>query len=98
MRHRIQLRILWVRADDDAARIEVVVKCMPLAQELWAEEHLVCLQLLTDVLRIADRDCRLDDHIRMRIAAHHQTDDRLNSRRIEEILLAIVVRRRRDDD
>lgn len=98
MRHRIELRILRVRANDNAAWIEIVVERMPLTQEFRTEEHLVRLQLRADVLRIADRTRRLDDHIRIRIAAHHQTDDRLNRRRVKEILLATIIRRRRNDD
>ena len=89
--------ILHIRTYDDAARVEIIVQCFGLPQELRAEDDIPAPILLTDTGREAHRDGGLDDHDSLGVHLHHQPDDRLHRRGIEEILPAVVVGGGRDD-
>ena len=96
-------RILVV-ADDDAARVQVVVQRLRLAQELRTEQDIVRVQLLADVLGVADRDRRFDDDRRLVLLGsvlggfQDEFDDGLHCGAVKEVLLRVVVGRRRDND
>lgn len=89
-------------ADNDAARIEVIVQCLALAQELRGEQQIEPLEPLMIILyvertAIPDGDRRLDDHHGFGIDRQHQIDHLLHMARIEIVLDGIIVRRRGND-
>lgn len=89
--------ILHIRTYDDAARVEIIVQCLGLPQKLRTEDDIPAPILFTDTGREAHRDGGLDDHDSLGVHLHHQPDDRLHRRGIEEILPAVVVSGGRDD-
>ena len=93
-----EARILHIRAHDDTGGIEVIVERLALAQKLRAEDDVLAARFLSDGLCIAHGDGAFDDHDRLGIDLHHERDDGLHRRGIEEILLAVVVGGRGDDD
>ena len=92
-----KVRILRVGADDDAGRVEVVIQGLGLPQKLRAEDDVPALIFFPDRSREAHRDGGLDDHDGLRVHLHHQLDDRLHRRGIEEVLPAVVVGRGGND-
>ena len=90
-------RVVRVGAHDDAARVQVVVQGLALAQELRAEDDVPAAGPLADRPGVADRDGGLDHHDRVRVDPHDQVDHGLHRGRVEEVLLAVVVCGRRDD-
>lgn len=92
-----EMPVLRIGADNDTARVQIVVQSLGFTQELRAEDDVFRTGLLADGLRVADRDRRLDDHDRVRIHLHHQVDDGLHRRGVEKVLRAVVVGGSRDD-
>ena len=89
--------VVQIGADDDAARIQVVVQGLALAQELRAEDDVPGTGPLADRLGVADRDGGLDHHDRVRVHLHDQVDHGLHRGGVKEVLLAVIVRGCRDD-
>ena len=94
-----------VTAHDDAARVEVVVERLALAEELRREEDarhhdlhlavglpLAVREFLARMGSIAHRHGGFDDHHGVGIDLQHQFDHLLYVRSVEEILLGVVVR------
>ena len=94
----------FVVANDDAARVQVVVQGLRLAQELRAEQDVVRMEFLSDVPGVANRDCRFDDDggLFLRRFIHRGFEDKANNRlycrTVKEVLLRIVIGRRCDND
>jgi len=89
--------VVQVGSDDDAAWVQVIVQGLALTQELRTEDDVPGTGLLADRLGVADRDCGLDHHDRVRVDLHDQIDHGLHRGGVEEVLPAVVVRGRRDD-
>ena len=90
--------ILHIGADNDSARIEVVIQSLGFTQELRAEDDIVTVVLLTHRSCKANRNRGLDDHDSIRIILNHQLDDSFHCRSIKEVLLAVIVGRCCNDD
>ena len=89
-----QLRV----AHDDAARVEIVVESLTLAQELGREEQVELLYALLSVFKveaacIAHGDGALDDHNSVGVHLKHEVDNLLYVRRVEVVLHGVVVGR-----
>ena len=83
-------------ADDDAARVEVVVEGLALAQELGGEEEVELLHALARVAEVeaagvAHGDGRFDDHHGMGVDGQHEVDDFLDVGGVEVVLHRVVV-------
>ena len=72
--------------------MKIVVKRMPLAQELRREEDSLVSALLAKRCRIAHWDGRLDDNPGLRVHCTHRIDGCLNARSVEEVLVGIIAR------
>lgn len=92
-----EMLIVRIGAHHDTARIQIVVQCLGLTQELRAEDDVLGSGLFTDGLRVTDRNRGLDDHNGIRVDLHHQIDDGLDGGGIEEVLRAVIVGGGRDD-
>lgn len=57
-----QTSIIYIRANDNTARIQVVIQCLALTQELRAEDNVVAVIFFTDARGEANRNRRLDYH------------------------------------
>ena len=90
--------ILQVSADDDAARIKVIVQRLALAQKLRAEDNVLAAGFLTDALGVANRNRGFDNHDGVRIVLHNQLDNCFYGTCVEEVLLAVIVRRCSDNN
>ena len=88
-----QTGVFYIRANDDTARIQVVIQCLALTQELRAEDNVIAVIFFTNTCSEANRNRRLDYHDCFRVILNHQLDNRFNRRSIKEILLAVVVGR-----
>ena len=99
-----------VEANDNAARVEVVVERFAFAEELRGEEDLrsdhaegavgeafAVGELFADGLRVAHGDGGLDDHHRVGIDLEDQRDDLFYVGGVEEVFLGVVVGGRSDD-
>ena len=95
MRGLRQARVAQIRAHNDAARVQIVVKRLALAQELRAEDDVPAAELLTRACSVANRNGRLNDHDGIRVVLHNQLDHSLDRARIEALRVAVVVRRNR---
>ena len=91
LRRRERLAVVLGRADNDAARMQVVVKRVPLTQELGAENDTGIAALLADALGVAHRHRRLDDNPSIRVHGTHRIHRRLDGRGVEVIQVGIVV-------
>ena len=89
--------VLHIRTHDDAAGVEIVIQRFGLPQKLRAEDDVPALIFFPDRSREAHRDGGLDDHDGLGIHLHHQLDDRLHRRGIEEVLPTVVVGRGGND-
>ena len=83
-------------ADDDAARVEVVVEGLALAQELGGEEEIELLHALTRIAEVeaagvAHGDGRFDDHHGVGVDGQHEVDDFLDVGGVEVVLHRVVV-------
>ena len=83
-------------ADDDAARVEVVVEGLALAQELGGEEEVKLLHALARVAEVeaagvAHGDGRFDDHHGVGVDGQHEVDDFLDVGGVEVVLHGVVV-------
>ena len=78
-------------AHDDAARVEVVVECLALAQEFGSEDDVLAARLLADAFGVAYRNGALDDHDGIGIHLHHQADDFFYVRGVEVVFHRIIV-------
>ena len=91
------LGVVLRSAHHDAARVQVVVERLALAQELGTEEDLAVAEPLTQARGVADGDGRLDDDPGIRVHRANGCDGGLDGAGIEEVLLRIVVGGRGDD-
>lgn len=91
LRRRECLAVVLGRADNDAARMQVVVKRVPLTQELGAENDTGIAALLADTLGVAHRHRRLDDNPSVRVDGTHRIHRRLDGRGIEVVQVGVVV-------
>ena len=82
-------------ADDDAARVKVVVKGTSLAEEFGREHHAVGVETLANVADKADGDGGFDDDRCTRIEPQHKADHALNARGVKVVRLGVIVRGRR---
>ena len=93
-----------VEADDDAARIEVVVEGLAFAEELRCEDYsrsdgaeaavlhaLAVAELFADRLGVAHGDGGLDDHGGVRVHLQYQFDYLFHVGGVEEVFLGVVV-------
>ena len=83
-------------ADNDAARIEVVVEGLALAQELGREEEVELLHALARITEVeaagvAHGDGRFDDHHGVGVDGQHEVDDFLDMGGVEVVLHRVVV-------
>ena len=78
-------------------RIQVVVECLALAQELRAEDDVVTVELLTNRCSVTNRNGALNHHDGFRVILNYQFDNSLNCGCIKEILLTIVICRCSND-
>ena len=83
-------------ADDDAARVEVVVEGLALAEELGGEEEVELLHALARVAEVeaagvAHGDGRFDDHHGVGVDGQHEVDDFLDVGGVEVVLHGVVV-------
>jgi len=83
-------------ADDDAARIEVVVEGLALAEELGGEEEVELLHALARIAEVeaagvAHGDGRFDDHHGVGVDGQHEVDDFLDVGGVEVVLHGVVV-------
>ena len=91
-----QARVAQIRAHDDAARVQIVVKRLALAQELRAENDVPAVKLRPNGFGIAHGNRGFDDHNRIRVVPHDQPDHRFNRARVEVLGSGIVIGRRGD--
>ena len=89
--------VLHIRTHDDAAGVEIVIQRFGLPQKLRAEDDVPALIFFPNRSREAHRDGGLDDHDGLGVHLHHQLDDCLHRRGIEEVLPAVVVGRGGND-
>ena len=83
--------IIHIGADDDTRRIKIIVQSLALTQELWAEDDIVTVELLTNTCCITNRDGALDNHNGFRVVFNNQFNDSFHRTGVKKILLAIVV-------
>ena len=93
-----QARVVQVSADNDAARVKVVVERLRLAQELGAEYDVAAAEFFAHRHRVAHGNRRLDDHDGVGVVPHDKLNDRLDSRGVKVLGAAVVVCGRGDDD
>ena len=92
----------FIHADDDAARIEVVVERFGFPEEFRAEDDIVGVEFLADMCCIADGyrgfdyDGRLGGAVRSNVK--DKSDDGFYSAAVEEVLLGVIVGRGGNDD
>ena len=91
-----QTLIAQVSTNDDAGRIQVIVKSLGFTQEFRAENDILAVELLTNRSGVTNRNRRLDNHDGVRIVFHDQLDHSLDSRCIKMLRVAVVVGRGRD--
>ena len=77
--------------NDDAGRIQVIVKSLGFTQEFRAENDILAVELLTNRSGVTNRNRRLDNHDGVRIVFHDQLDHSLDSRCIKMLRVAVVV-------
>ena len=78
-------------AHDDAARVEIVVECLALAQKLGREDHVVRVELLADVFRVAHGNGALYHHDGPWVYSLHLFNHFLHVRRVKVILYRVIV-------
>ena len=87
-----QALIVQIRADDDAARIQIVIQSLRFTQEFRAEDDVLAVELLTHGCGVAHRNGGLNDHDGVRVIFHDQLDHSFNCRCVKVLGVAIVVR------
>ena len=90
-------------ADDDAARVEVIVEGLALAEELGGEEEVELLHAPARIAEVeatgvAHGDGRFDDHHGVGVDGQHEVDDFLDVGGVEVVLHRVVVGRGGDYD
>ena len=85
-----------IGADNDAARIEVIVKSLRFTQEFRTENDILAVELFSYTCRIAHRNRGLDNHNGVWVIFHDQLDYSFNRRRIKVLGLAVIVSRSRN--
>ena len=93
-----QTSILYIGADNNAARIQIVMQGFRLAQEFRAEDDIVTVVFLAHRSRKANRNCGLNYHDSIRVVLDDQLNNRFNRRSIKEVLLAVIVSGSRDNN
>ena len=91
-----QTFITQVSTNDDAGRIQVIVKSLGFTQKLRTENDILAIELLAHRSSISNRNGGLDNHNGIRIIFHNQLNHSLNRRSIKVLGLAIIVGRSRD--
>ena len=90
--------LVLVRADDDAARVEVVVESLALAEEFGREDDIVDAVLLADGVGIPYGNGRFNDHQHVRVDAEDVLDGVLDGGGVEEMVLVVIIGRSGNDD
>ena len=91
MRRLVEPLISCRSAHDDAARVEIVVERLALAQEFRGEDDVLAAHLLAYVLGVAHWDGALDDHDGIWVHLLDQLDDLFYMRCVEVVLHGVVV-------
>lgn len=86
-----QLLYLREGADDDAARIQIVIQSLRFTQEFRAKDDVLAVELLTHGCGVAHRNGGLNDHDGVRVIFHDQLDHSFNCRCVKMLGVAIVV-------
>ena len=92
-----QTGVFYIRANDDTARIQVVIQCLALTQELRAEDNVIAVIFFTDACSEANGNRRFDYHDCFRVILNYQFDNSFNRRSIKKIFLTVIVGRSRND-
>ncbi len=85
------LGALGVLTDDDAGRVQVVIKGTAFAQELRREDQILGAQHVAGLQGIADGNGRFDDHGSVGIDGYDVPDDGFNGFGIEVVGVRIIV-------
>ena len=96
--HLPLLPLVVVTADNDAARMQVVIERLGLPQELWTEDDVLHAILGSHGFRVANRNRGLDDHEDVRIYLQRPLDGIFHGTRVKEVVHIIVIGRCGDDD
>ena len=96
--HLRGFHLVVVRTDDNAARMEVVIECLGLSEELRAEDDVINAVFLAYGVGVADRDGGLDDHHDIGVDLQHVLDRVLDCGGVEEVVDVVVVGGRRNDN
>ena len=91
MRRLVEPIISCRSAHDDAARVEIVVERLALAQEFGGEDDVLAAHLPAYVLGVAHWDGALDDHDGIWVHLLDQLDDLFYMRCVEVVLHGVVV-------
>ena len=91
-----QTLIVQVGSDDNAGRIQVIVKSLRFTQEFRTENDILAVELFSYTCRIAHRNRGLDNHDGVWVIFHNQLDYSFNRRRIKVLGLAVIVSRSRN--
>lgn len=83
--------ISHIHTHNDATRVEVVIQRLGLSQELRAKDDIRTVIFLPNRICEPHRDGGFDNHDSFRIHFHHQPDDSLHRRRVEEVFPAIII-------
>ena len=94
----IELLVAFRTSDDDATRVEIVIKGFAFAQEFGSKEDVFTGISLSYSLGITYRNGALDDHDSCGINLHDEFDDLFNMGGIEVILYRVIVCGRSNDD
>ncbi len=86
-----QTGVFYIRANDDTARIQVVIQCLTLTQELRAEDNVIAVIFFMNTCSEANRNRRLNYHNCFRVMLNYQLNNNFNRRSIKEILLTVIV-------
>ena len=94
----VKARVPCRSADYDAARVEIVVEGLALAEELRREYYVFRAVFSADTFGVSNRDGGLYHHNGMRVYLKNEFNDSLHGRGVEEVALAVIVGRRSYDD
>ena len=86
-----QTSILHIGANDNAARIQIVIQSLALTQKLWAEDNIVAVIFFADTCCEANRNRGLYHHNCFRVILNYQFNHGFYCAGIKKVLLWIVV-------
>ena len=95
MRGLVQSRVSLRSAHDDAARVEVVIQRLALAEEFRGEDDVFRARLPADAFRVPYRYRTFDHHDGIRVHALDEFYDLLHVASVEVVLYRVVVGRGR---